>query len=628
MRAGYRGAVGGLFAIIVATLPATIVEGQVPNVLLVGPAGTAGAQYTSIQAAVNAASPGDWILVAPGVYHEKGQDGPTDSQTAGVFITKPDIHLRGMDRNGVIVDGTNLSPSQPAGTAPAGSPACPTADAAQDLGPTIGGHHVGRNGVEAYKTTGVHVENMTVCNFLSANGSHTGNEVWWNAGDGSGMSMPMAAFGGYLTGTSTYFKDSGSAQAMYGIFTSNIAADPARGTSLIDYTYANNMSDSAYYIGACPDCNIILRHAHAQNAALGYSGTNGSGRLIIENGEWDHLHAGIAPNTLNNDDAPSPQTGICPAGVTSTQAGAPTDHCFIVRNNYVHDNNNPDNPGSGIASAAPVGIGILMSGTQYDVVINNLVTNNGSWGVIPLDYPDTETSPTAGTPADCAGGTGMSGACLYSSGNNYILNNVFSSNGANGNTTNGDIANEQLLTDLVSPGKNCFAGNTSLDVGGLKEFPPTGPTGLQETSCTVGNFDTGLAASQLICASGIITAVTGLPITCSQLAPANTFTYPTRNVNDANCAKVAPGSVATPANGEDPACIMTLAATMAQAALQPKMDPCVGPPPSAYCPAAATLNSETSLPNTAAGPSLAPLGVIVVGVVALSLAIRRRRRAA
>ncbi len=41
-----------------------------PAVLLVGTFhGTAG-QYSSIQAAVDAAQPGDWILIAPGDYHE------------------------------------------------------------------------------------------------------------------------------------------------------------------------------------------------------------------------------------------------------------------------------------------------------------------------------------------------------------------------------------------------------------------------------------------------------------------------------------------------------------------------------------------------------------------------------
>ena len=49
--------------------------------------------YTTIQAAVSAAQRGDWILIAPGVY------------TGTVRITTPDLHLRGMNRNKVILDG-------------------------------------------------------------------------------------------------------------------------------------------------------------------------------------------------------------------------------------------------------------------------------------------------------------------------------------------------------------------------------------------------------------------------------------------------------------------------------------------------------------------------------------------
>jgi len=56
------------------------------NVLLVGPPGYPNAQYTSIQSAVNAAAAGDWILIAPGVYHEKGGNFG-DSRAAGVLIT-------------------------------------------------------------------------------------------------------------------------------------------------------------------------------------------------------------------------------------------------------------------------------------------------------------------------------------------------------------------------------------------------------------------------------------------------------------------------------------------------------------------------------------------------------------
>ena len=49
-----------------------------------------GGRVRSIARAVKRAKPGDWILVWPGVYHEKA------TPDAGVMITKPGIHLRGM----------------------------------------------------------------------------------------------------------------------------------------------------------------------------------------------------------------------------------------------------------------------------------------------------------------------------------------------------------------------------------------------------------------------------------------------------------------------------------------------------------------------------------------------------
>jgi len=77
-----------------------------PHVLRVGTYRGIKGQYATIQDAVNAARPGDWVLVAPGDYHEQ------TSPDAGVVIRTAGIHLRGMDRNGVVVDGT--SPLAPA----------------------------------------------------------------------------------------------------------------------------------------------------------------------------------------------------------------------------------------------------------------------------------------------------------------------------------------------------------------------------------------------------------------------------------------------------------------------------------------------------------------------------------
>jgi hypothetical protein len=54
-------------------------------------------EYSTIQAAVDAAEPGDLVRIAPGVYH----------QQVVVPGAKKDIVLRGVDRNRVILDGGN-----------------------------------------------------------------------------------------------------------------------------------------------------------------------------------------------------------------------------------------------------------------------------------------------------------------------------------------------------------------------------------------------------------------------------------------------------------------------------------------------------------------------------------------
>src|SRR6478609_5026976 len=140
--------------------------------------GVAG-QFRTIEAAVSHARRGDWILVAPGDYHARADHrhppgASSDVPPAGVLIRTPRLHLRGMSRNRVIVDGTR----------PGRGKACSRSAGRQDFGVRRGGKHLGRNGIVVWKTGHVTVENLTVCNFLIGKASRA-NEIWWNGGDGS-----------------------------------------------------------------------------------------------------------------------------------------------------------------------------------------------------------------------------------------------------------------------------------------------------------------------------------------------------------------------------------------------------------------------------------------------------------
>ena len=414
-----------------------------------------GGHHKTIAHALRRARPGDWILVWPGVYHEKQTDRQGNLLPDGLLITTPSIHLRGLDRNLVIVDGSNGTADDP----------CPSDLALQDL--------TGRNGIEISKVDGVSVENLTVCNYLPGPAGGEGNQIWWNGGDGSGLIGMGSYTGSYLTATSTFY-DPNSPLAEYGIFVSN-----ARGPGTISYSYASNMADSDFYVGACPDCNATLSHVRAQNSSLGYSGTNAGGHLIIEDSEWDCNKVGILPNSLNNDDKPPPQNGLCPDG-----SGA---SCTFIQHNNVHDNNNPNVPCSGITCQAPIGTGIEISGGQHDTIQDNCVWNQCSWGIVTHDFPDTDMT------ADCNGGVNSGGVCLFTAMGNVTRGNTLQNNGGFGNPTNSDLANQSS-----SNPRNCFYGN--MDPDGLTSEPPMIET-VDGQPCDAPGAGSATLAAELVCAA-------------------------------------------------------------------------------------------------------------------------------
>jgi hypothetical protein len=422
-------------------------SGWGPKVLLVGSYHGKAGKYRTIQSAVNAAQPGDWILVGPGDYHENadetGQYGnPAVGQMGGVYISKSGITLRGMNRSTVIVDGTLP-----------GYGACSSNPKAQNYG-RIGpkGVPVGRNGVLVWKASDVSVENLTACNFMAGTGA-SGNEIWWNGGDNSGKIGLTGYWGSYLTATSTYLKNETTA-AEYGIFASNSA-----GPASFDQLYANNMNDSGTYVGACMQrCDVVMNHLWMENSALGYSGTNSGGTVIIENSQFDENQDGLDTNTQIIGDPPAPQDGRCPGSGVSPVTH--TRSCWVVIHDSFHNNNNAKAPAAGSAAASPIGTGMTISGGRFDTVMDNYVADNGAWGVLFIPYAQS------GTPSDhqtCSGigGHEVSGlGCVMDPEGNALEHNVFARNGFFKNPSNSDFGQ---ITLFGKEPEDCFAGNKAPD---------------------------------------------------------------------------------------------------------------------------------------------------------------------
>jgi hypothetical protein len=347
--------------------------------------------FRTIQAAVRAAHAGDWVLVDRGTY------------TGSVVITKDRLHVRGLDRNRVILDGR---------------------------------HRKNVNGIEVLKADGVWIENLTVRDFdRRGKDGENGNEIWWNGGDGSGRIGMHGWYGRYLTAYDT------GVTGGYGLFTSNAV----RG--FWKHVYASGFADSGLYIGACRDCRALVRDATSERNALGYSGTNSGGHLVVEHSIFRRNAFGVAPNSLNNDDQPPPQDGACDSGANRTPlptfATTSIARCTIFRHNLIESNNNLTTPES-TGSAAAWGVGVELPGDYADLFTDNTIRGNVNFGVLAHENPNP-FPPTSNT-------------IYFQVAGNRISNNSFS---ANGTAAGGaDIALEGGGFGSAQSVNNCFSHNT------------------------------------------------------------------------------------------------------------------------------------------------------------------------
>ena len=251
----------------------------------------------------------------------------------------------------------------------------------------LDGQHKGGNGIEIYKDNDVWVENLTVRNFElteSCGDEECGNEIWWNGGSGSGKIGAHGWFGRYLTAYDTGMNGG------YGIFTN----DETEGSW--EDIYSSGMDDSGMYLGACRECKARISKAMMEDDAVGYSGSNSGGNLIIEDSVFRDNRAGIVPNSENPGDPPPPSNGACnPAKPYEghhkklpTFESTDIQHCTIYRDNLVEDNNNLTAPTNSSTAMAPWGVGVEFPGVYGDAVEGNTIKGNVNDGFLGFEYPN------------------------------------------------------------------------------------------------------------------------------------------------------------------------------------------------------------------------------------------------
>jgi hypothetical protein len=282
------------------------------------------------------------------------------------------------------------------------------------------------------------------------------------------------------------------------------------------------MSDSGVYIGACPDCNTVINHSQFEGNDLGYSGSNSGGHLTIENTEFNNNEEGVATTSQNNDDAPSPQDGICPEGKEnpSPPPGAQRKNiCWVMIHSRIVENNNGGTPTSGGAPGL-LGTGMTDAGGRNDLVVEDTFAGNKAWGLLVVSYPGVEEEPPPQVlekfPEDnCRGGikAEVEGKteCVFEPFANEVEHNTFANNGGFKNLTNGDIG--EVANPEPKQLINCWHGN--VEEGGGE--PTSEPKAIQTTHGTCSSPDTGgettasALAGEAACDSRLIAECPGGP---------------------------------------------------------------------------------------------------------------------
>jgi hypothetical protein len=238
-----------------------------------------------------------------------------------------------------------------------------------------------KNAITVNATSGVTIKNLTVTHYGE-------NGLWFvnvgvpagyvNSMDGANVLIPNPSTqklsSNELFGGKAYTVDNVTASfgGRYGIF----ARTSVGGSITNSEAYYND--DSGFYIGETPaqskPVRTYITGVKSWGNALGYSGTN-SRYVTINNGKWFNNGMGIVPNIVMGEHWPAPSFNIY------------TDNDIYGNNfNYYEGAPFPSSSGQfGGGASYPVGIGILLFGSQDSEISKNRVWGNKLVGVAALN---------------------------------------------------------------------------------------------------------------------------------------------------------------------------------------------------------------------------------------------------
>jgi parallel beta-helix repeat protein len=429
-----------------------------------------------LQAAIEAARPGDVILLDRGTY-------------PGDVVVPEEVHditIRGVDRNAVVFDGGDV-----------------------------------RENAIHIEGDGVTLENMTAHNFQ-------GNGFFWEGVE--------RFIGRYLT--------------VYNVGIYGIYAIESHG-GLFEHSLVSGAADAAFYVGECSPCDTMLTDLTARLSAVGYSGTNTNGHVIVQNSRWELNGVGILPNSYDVGIAPPPQRGS--AFIGNVVLGSGTVDVPL------------NTPLRGFR-----GIGIGIAGGSDNVVENNTVENSARYGIAVFSTVDAENTWMPEGNRVTSNRVRGSGTADLAFAAGSGASNCFEKNrhettvptDLDGPCVPALVGSQDVADELVLPPPELAERDPSLELApSYTEIEPPGPhrsspTVGGESSAVVPLGVTAVIAGALLLAMRLFGGGSMVPLLAGVLLVGGGSVFLLSSARDPEVSVTAPGPRGTPAgpspDGESP----------------------------------------------------------------------------